>query len=413
MDIENAIGGSGNDTITGDGEDNRLEGGAGNDVLSGGGGADYLDGGTNVLADIASYLYAGGGVTASLADGVATVAGDAGDVDTLVDIERLIGSVHNDSLTGGNAVNDDFEGFEGRGGDDTIDGGTGFDEASYANASVAVTIDLNNASSVSDGEGGFDTLIGIEALRGLIHNDTLTGDANDNRFRGQQGADTMDGGAGTADEADYRSTTMGGVIANMSDSPLVDIDLGFGAQTVAAGRAFDGYGGVGSLDQLINIENLRGSNQADYLVGSDEANLLRGEIGNDMLIGGLGNDTIQGGDGDDTLQGGLGDDTLQGGAGNNWVSYASALDAVTVNLANTAAQDTGADGWDTLSSIVNAIGSVHNDTLTADNGNNQLEGGAGNDTLDGGNNDDALLGGAGAQRRAEGAEGGAAAQPAL
>jgi Ca2+-binding RTX toxin-like protein len=46
--IENLIGGSGNDALTGDGLANRLEGGAGDDVLKGGGGADVLRGGTGV-----------------------------------------------------------------------------------------------------------------------------------------------------------------------------------------------------------------------------------------------------------------------------------------------------------------------------------------------------------------------------
>lgn len=43
--IENAIGGSGNDTLTGNDANNQLTGGGGNDVLIGGGGADRLTGG--------------------------------------------------------------------------------------------------------------------------------------------------------------------------------------------------------------------------------------------------------------------------------------------------------------------------------------------------------------------------------
>ncbi|MDO8975982.1 calcium-binding protein, partial [Reyranella sp.] len=46
--IENLIGGSGNDLLTGDGLANRLEGGAGDDVLNGGGGSDVLHGGAGV-----------------------------------------------------------------------------------------------------------------------------------------------------------------------------------------------------------------------------------------------------------------------------------------------------------------------------------------------------------------------------
>ena len=43
--IENVIGGSGNDTITGDNQANQLNGGAGNDTITGGTGADVLTGG--------------------------------------------------------------------------------------------------------------------------------------------------------------------------------------------------------------------------------------------------------------------------------------------------------------------------------------------------------------------------------
>src|SRR5205807_2057066 len=42
VSIENIIGSSWNDTIVGDGADNRLEGGLGNDTLIGGGGRDTL-----------------------------------------------------------------------------------------------------------------------------------------------------------------------------------------------------------------------------------------------------------------------------------------------------------------------------------------------------------------------------------
>ena len=51
--IENVIGGSGNDTLTGDGLANALFGNGGNDILKGGGGNDVLDGGTGI--DRADY----------------------------------------------------------------------------------------------------------------------------------------------------------------------------------------------------------------------------------------------------------------------------------------------------------------------------------------------------------------------
>ena len=44
--IDNAIGGSGNDSITGNAIANALTGGGGNDMLTGGGGNDHLVGGS-------------------------------------------------------------------------------------------------------------------------------------------------------------------------------------------------------------------------------------------------------------------------------------------------------------------------------------------------------------------------------
>ena len=45
IEIDNIIGGSGDDTIIGDSAANRFEGGAGNDILDGGIGDDALEGG--------------------------------------------------------------------------------------------------------------------------------------------------------------------------------------------------------------------------------------------------------------------------------------------------------------------------------------------------------------------------------
>ncbi len=72
--IENAIGGSGNDTITGNAANNVLSGGAGNDILIGGGGADTLDGGPGddtFYFDLSDTLIGGtGNDTAILVSGI-------------------------------------------------------------------------------------------------------------------------------------------------------------------------------------------------------------------------------------------------------------------------------------------------------------------------------------------------------
>ena len=75
--IENAIGGTGNDTITGNTLDNRLQGGAGNDTLDGGAGND-------------TAVYSGAWVNYTVVGDAnnATVSGAEG-TDTLISIENL------------------------------------------------------------------------------------------------------------------------------------------------------------------------------------------------------------------------------------------------------------------------------------------------------------------------------------
>jgi serralysin len=135
--IENAIGGSGSDTFTGNAADNQLvgnggndslNGGGGNDVLIGGSGADQLSGGDGF--DFASYFTSTSGVTVDLANTSANTGDAAGDTYSL--IEAVVGSNFADNLYGtetadvmyGAAGNDVMYG---RGGDDVLLGTSGND----------------------------------------------------------------------------------------------------------------------------------------------------------------------------------------------------------------------------------------------------------------------------------------------
>ncbi|MDX7799553.1 retention module-containing protein [Aeromonas caviae] len=131
------IGGSGNDTLNGNaGNDillgglgnDSLNGGEGNDLLIGGAGNDTLNGGNG--NDTASYFDSAAGVTVTV-NGANQNTGGAG-TDSLSNMENLVGSMFNDSLTGdGNAnvlsglAGNDI--LSGGGGDDLLVGGTGSD----------------------------------------------------------------------------------------------------------------------------------------------------------------------------------------------------------------------------------------------------------------------------------------------
>ncbi|MGE4440458.1 MAG: cadherin-like domain-containing protein [Desulfomicrobium sp.] len=260
IDIENVIGTRRNDTIVGDDGANRLHGMDGDDILSGGAGADFLDGGAGI--DTANYydINAVAGVYIDLRSTGAQSGGHA-QGDTLVGIENVIGSKHNDRIVGSNGT-DYLYGMEGNDyiwgvwGNDTLDGGVG--------------------------------------------NDTLQGGNGHDLLVGGAGADFLEGG-NDIDTADYSD-----------GAAWVNVDLRLTTEQAGGG---DGNHALG--DTLSDIENLTGTNDTlhgDVLIGNYTHNVLSGLLGDDTLMGGVGNDTLLGGDGNDLLVGGF-TDSVDGGAG--------------------------------------------------------------------------------------------------
>ncbi len=113
-------GGLGNDGLVGGVGADSVWGGAGDDALDGGVGDDTIDGGAGF--DLVSYAFAATHVEIDL-----SILEDqltrGGGVDTLISIEGVIGSDHNDLLTGSNVSNT----LRGGGGDDVLRGGGGAD----------------------------------------------------------------------------------------------------------------------------------------------------------------------------------------------------------------------------------------------------------------------------------------------
>jgi len=396
-----ATGGAGSDTLTGI---ENLVGSALNDILTGDAGANLIDGGAGLGAD---RLNGGGGIdTVTYANAAARVRVDlsittaqntiGAGIDTLVQVEKLIGSAYGDVLTGssdanalsGGAGNDLLTGgagvdmLDGGAGDDvladssgdgagigivtTFRGGDGFDIASFAGLARGVQIAVAASETVfAVGNEASVALSGIEGLIGTGFDDALDGDGAANSLAGGAGVDRLRGGAGN-DLLDGGT----GIDTAYYDFAAAAVSVNLAIQSA------QNSGGDG-VDSIRNVENLFGSSFGDRLTGNQYANSLIGSGGDDVLEGGLGNDQLIGGDGTDTA------------------TFATALAAVKVSLAVATAQSTGGAGGDTLSGIENLTGSAFDDMLTGDDGANFLIGNAGNDVLAGGAGNDMLNGGAG------------------
>lgn len=165
------VGLGGADTLNGgEGADNLIAG-DGDDTLIGGSGRDVLDGGAGT--DTADYSSQPNGLHLEIGLGAARTT--AGDVDTLISIEAVVGTDFSDTLLGDNDVNT----FSGGAGDDLLRG-------------------FGNADSLTGGLGA-DTIeggSGDDTLDGGDGNDVLRGGDGNDVLIGGLGDDTLDGGTG-------------------------------------------------------------------------------------------------------------------------------------------------------------------------------------------------------------------------
>ena len=393
-------GGGGNDALNGGAGDDTLNGGAGDDTLNGGAGADLLTGGPGV--DTISYR--GSDAPVDIRIRYDHASGGHAEGDVYRDVEHVIGSDHNDRLSGvhrpeGASTGGDNT-LSGAGGDDLIFSGSGDDEA--------------------NGDAGDDTLFGGAG------DDALDGGAGDDTLIGGPGADRFIGGAGE-DTASY---------ATARDEKVI-VDLMWNASQPAADPNNPSHSDGDYFPDGHGVENVRGGPRGDTIHGDDGPNKIWGGAGADTLNARNGDDIIDGGPGGDTIDGGAhyqeeivvpeepevteerefeGDRiivvirervpgyTIPGRQGEgDTVTYERSDAGVRVSLITGRGEDGHAEG-DRLSNVEHLVGSEHDDRLFGDapqvgvvgSGNNKLWGLGGNDIIVAGAGDDRVEGGAGA-----------------
>jgi len=226
--IENALGGAGDDTLTGNDADNRLIGMAGSDLVLGGAGDDIMWAGAGDTGD--DSLFGGSGQD--------IIGGGAGD-------DLVVGNSGADQLMGG-------------AGNDTLIAGDWLDDTALANETSVNTLWAGDGGDLLYGANGNDL------LGGGLGDDTIYGaDGADVIFAGKSGTDSINGGAGD--------------------------DLVFGGSdddTIEGGSGADElYGGSGN-------DTMMGGAGSDTMYGGAGADLMDGGTGNDILRPGGGADTL-------------------------------------------------------------------------------------------------------------------------
>ena len=281
INVQNATGGSGDDTIIGNSFNNILDGGLGDDTMIGGLGDDMY-------------------VVDSINDAVVENVGEGTDMVDASIHYRLGANFENLMLLGsadlqgyGNELantltgNDGSNVLDGGAGADTLQGGLGNDAYFLDNGGDVV---IENPNEGNDAVyASFDYRLGADveylvlqgsAVGGYGNSlsNAIVGNGNDNLLDGDTGADVMYGGAGSDS---YFVDNIGDVVIENAndgnDAVYASIDYRLGANVeylVLQGSAVQGYG----------------NSVANAIAGNGNDNLLDGGAGGDAMYGGAGND---------------------------------------------------------------------------------------------------------------------------
>lgn len=347
--IENARGGGGADTISGNAVANLLAGLAGNDTLSGLAGNDTLDGG----------------------DGNDSLNGGAGN-------DRLLGGLGTDTAVYGglranysivyDAVVAAFTIIDLRvGSADGTDWLQGLEFARFADILLDLaTLITTTTLKVTGPTEGADTLIGTtggDSIAGLGGNDRLEGLAGNDSLDGNAGNDTMVGGLG--DDSYWYDGVLDQIVENVGEG----VDTVYSTISVTLGD---------NLEKLVLVGaaalNGTGNSLGNTLTGNGAANFLDGGLGFDTMIGGAGDDTYVVDQTSDVVveTAGNGIDTVQASA-----SYTLSAEVERLILMGTSA--------------INGTGNSLANSLTGNAANNILDGGLGADTMTGGAGNDTYV----------------------
>jgi Ca2+-binding RTX toxin-like protein/subtilisin-like proprotein convertase family protein len=281
--IENLITGSGDDTLAGDRNNNRLDGALGSDTaVFHGARSDYaiteLAGGGYQIAD----QVAGRDGTDSVWNVELLQFADGTLAESAFLLQPPTFTTGNDVIHG-TAADEHFHGLGGNdkiygdAGDDTIESGAGWSEL-YGGADDD-TLRGGSVYDMLDGGDGDDTLIGTggqTSMFGGAGDDTMTGSlTSNNAMYGGAGDDTFTGG----DWTDWVYDTDGG---------NETVHAGGGVDVIVDHQGVNWLYGEGGDDWIISA-----TDQGSLLDGGDDDDWLFASFGGNTLLGGAGNDVLE------------------------------------------------------------------------------------------------------------------------
>jgi len=381
LNIEDVIGSMHNDIIRGNASANNLQGGAGDDILEGGAGADTLDGGAG--DDTADYSASTAGIDLNFNTNVNT-GGDA-QGDTLIAIENIIGSSHNDVMT---ILNTNIT-FDGGGGNDFLAlsgantftfAGSGFTNIQTLDAAIDGTqqdIVIDNTSSLlSD-----DLTINLDA------NDTIDIDFTGLGFTLTSGSfDTSINGSAIFENGTNTITVNynGGALANRLTQTGVETGLNLNTISSTDGITISGVSadsfateiaafGDRNGDGFDDIAFLRGDNeQSDGTVYFMDGSATLVDITTSALITNIGvlSTTLTGGPdnmiiaaGGDFNNDGFMDYIVGDSLSDSSVTSSGQIEIISGQTGNVLADLTGLDMGDLTGASVSFIGDINGDGL--------------------------------------------------
>ncbi|MEE4212621.1 MAG: calcium-binding protein [Parvularcula sp.] len=324
---DDVIGGSGNDVLIGSDGDDTLSGGAGSDRLHGGAGLDtatYAGEAFGIRVELGDLQDpASAALWSAFRGRVAQVEDGSGGRDTLLDIERLVGTDHDDIVVVTTELLPSLLGESVREGIDLSGEGAQGDTLDLSGvAGQGVTARLNSGTVSVGIQGTPAEVIVVDDVENVV---------------GSAGIDTID-----------LSALRNGAQVDIFDEDVVVALPG----NVAAASP--------QVTSVVGFENVIGSVGNDLVIGSREDNLLEGGAGLDTIDAAWGSDTVLGEQGDDIIDGGLGNDFIDGGSGHDIIFDGPSDDSV---------------GTDYI------IGGSGADAIYHYGGNDTIEGGEGSDII--------------------------------